>query len=359
MLGRMIRNLALLLVATFVSLLLAELAIHVDLVPNTEFVASDSWWKERWHRKKRGANPREFVKLDPDLGWIVAADLDGLEYRDVHINTNSTHMRGTREYPLEPTGAPRVVAVGDSYTFGECAADDETFPAVMEERLGAEVLNLGVMGYGQDQALLRMKRDGLPYRPDAVVFGFHWSDMRRNRLSFRDYGKPRFRLSDAGLVLENVPVPPPESYSPQFWPPRLWNYVESFRDSRRWMEEIDPEIHALSRAIVHRMAEEARAGATELVVVLLPSPHNVMMKGAFGGWAWFQELCQEGEEQGTFRCVDPTPRFREVLPDDEPGIRAHFDCHYSPTLYRAVGEVVAEALSREMPERFALGGRRP
>ena len=32
----------------------------------------------------------------------------------------------------------------------------------------------------------------------------------------------------------------------------------------------------------------------------------------------------------------------------------HFACHFSPELYRALGELIAEELVRVRPERFAL-----
>jgi hypothetical protein len=350
----MARNLAVLLVSTLLSLAAAEVAIRVGLVPLPGFIVSDGWWKERWLRTGRGGNPREFVALDPDLGWVVAAGLDGIAYQGVRISTNSAHMRGRREFPLGRTGAARVAVVGDSYAFGQCVEDDETFPAVMEERLpDTEVMNLGVMGYGQDQALLRMRRDALRYRPDVVVFGFHGTDMRRNVLRFRDYAKPRFRLGDDGLRLENVPVPGPEAFRGP-WPPRLWNYVLMGRDrmavERREGRE---EINRLSRAIVHRMAQEARDAGTRLAVVYLPRVGNLDREGRYG-WGWFERLC-EGEKPAPFLCVDPTPRFRELLPTRE-AVREHFACHYSPLLYRAVGEETAQALLRAFPEVFAGSG---
>ena len=138
----MLRNLVLMLVTPAVALAGLEVAARLELLPLPEFVlTSDAWWQERWFRKRRGLNPREFVELDSDLGYIPAANLDDLEYEGVRISTNSAHMRGRREYPVERTDATRIVVVGDSYVFGECANDLDAFPAVMEELLpNTEVL---------------------------------------------------------------------------------------------------------------------------------------------------------------------------------------------------------------------------
>lgn len=353
----MLRNISLLVASTLLTLLGFEVAARLELLPMPGFVVSDAWWQERWHRKRRGLNPREFVQLDPDLGFIPAAGLDGFEYEGVRISTNSAHMRGKREYPVERTEATRIVAIGDSFTFGQCVGDEGTFPAVMEQVLpDTEVLNLGVMGYGQDQALLRMRRDGFRYSPDIVVFGFHGTDMRRNLVSFRGYGKPRFRLMEAGLELENVPVPRPEEYE-RWWPPRLWNFVRIFLDS---FDSGSPEQgaykNALSRAIVHQMAVDAAERGVKLVVVHLPHPRALQNEGIYG-WSYIERLC-EGEKPAPFLCVSPVPRFREIARTPEE-VRRHFDCHFSPELYRALGEVVAQALLEEFPELFPASPSTP
>lgn len=349
----MLAKLGLLVASILLTLAVFEAAIRLEVLQPTGYVISDAWWKEHWLRDREGGNPREFVELDPLLGWIPAAELDGLEYKGVRVHTNAAHMRGREEVPPEREATTRIVAVGDSYTFGECVEDEETWPAVLERRLpDTRVLNLGVMGYGQDQALLRMRRDGLPYGPEFVVFGFHPSDVRRNVLSFRDYAKPHFRLTDGGLELENVPVPPPSTYE-QIWPPRLWNFVRMFRDSRRSATpEFRAHMQALSDAIVLRMAEEARAAGARLLVVYLPHPVNLEQEGRFG-WRPLADLC-EAHEPGLLRCVDPVPRLRAMF-DSREAVREAFSCHFSPPVQAAVGEAVAEALREEAPGRFRAG----
>ena len=346
----MLGKIALALASTLLTLLVLEAAARRELLPLPDSFVSDAWWEERWHRERRGLNPREFVELDPELGFVPAAGLSDYEYQGSRVSTNSDHMRGRREYPVERTGASRVVVVGDSFTFGQCANDDETYPAVMEATLpNAEVLNLGVMGYGQDQALLRLRRDGFRYRPDVVVFGFHKSNMERNLLAFRDYGKPRFRMTDSGLALENVPVPMPADYD-QLWPPRLWNFARIYRDSLdAGSQEQRAYIRELSRAIVHQMAADAEAFGAPLVVVHLPREVALGRDESYG-WAFMGEICADADSKG-FRCVTPLERFREIASTPE-AVEHHFACHYSPELYRAVGEVVSEVLLREFPEIF-------
>jgi len=68
---------ALLFVSLLLTLLVCEAAARRELLPLPDFVISDAWWEERWHRAQRGLNPREFVELDADLGFVPAAGLSG------------------------------------------------------------------------------------------------------------------------------------------------------------------------------------------------------------------------------------------------------------------------------------------
>jgi hypothetical protein len=89
------------------------------------------------------------------------------------IFVNRKGYRG-REHDLARTpGVARVVMLGDSITFGPGVDDTETFSHRLDSLPnGPEVVNLGVMGYGTDQELLKLEREGLAFGPDVVVLHF-------------------------------------------------------------------------------------------------------------------------------------------------------------------------------------------
>jgi hypothetical protein len=150
----------------------------------------------------------------PVRGWALRPNLvDARVFKGKRLGSNSRGARGRREHLCpKPKGVFRILVFGDSFTFGEGVSDEETYAARLEERLpGAEVVNLGVHGYGHDQMLLYLKEVGAAYEPDVVVLGFVHDDMERNRLAFRDFAKPRFELRGGRLVLTAVPVPTPEA----------------------------------------------------------------------------------------------------------------------------------------------------
>jgi lysophospholipase L1-like esterase len=105
--------------------------------------------------------------------------------------------------------ADAIVAVGDSYTYGEEVADGETWPAHLQRRTGRPVLNGGVSGYGFDQTVLRAGMMAAQYHPKVIVVSFIADDILRTEMR-RIWGaqKPYFDLQGNGLVLRNVPVPP-------------------------------------------------------------------------------------------------------------------------------------------------------
>jgi len=104
---------------------------------------------------------------------FVNRDNPALPYR-IHIN--ALGLRGP-ETTLEPT-RPRVLFIGDSFTFGDFVDDDETLPAQVQQRLGyrAEVLNGGVGGTTIVDQIAFLERL-LVLRPSLVVLVFFENDL--------------------------------------------------------------------------------------------------------------------------------------------------------------------------------------
>lgn len=82
---------------------------------------------------------------------------------------NGEGYRGPVVAAWPAPGRARVVMLGDSITFGHGVGDDETFSAVLSRDPRVEAVNLGVPGYGTDQELMRLEREGLALHPQAAV----------------------------------------------------------------------------------------------------------------------------------------------------------------------------------------------
>lgn len=104
---------------------------------------------------------------------------------------------------------PIVLAVGDSYTYGEEVGDDETWPAFLQAKLAQPVVNGGVSGFGFDQIVLRAEALAAQLEPGTIVAAFIADDIRRAEMR-RMWGaeKPYFVFEDGRLLARNLPVPP-------------------------------------------------------------------------------------------------------------------------------------------------------
>ncbi len=76
----------------------------------------------------------------------------------------------------------KVVALGDSFTFGMGVADNETWPANLEAKLNHgdtesyAVINAGIVGYGAFQINDLVKEKNLLVDVDLVIYALYWND---------------------------------------------------------------------------------------------------------------------------------------------------------------------------------------
>ena len=95
-----------------------------------------------------------------------------------NMRTNSLGFRDRERTLARASRAPRVVALGDSFTWGAGVSYEETFTTLVEHGLGkvrpgAEVVNLGLIGYQPSDYLSLLKAHGLEYQPDLVLVNLY------------------------------------------------------------------------------------------------------------------------------------------------------------------------------------------
>jgi len=248
----------------------------------------------------RWANPRylERISLDdlaylhtysPVYGWTPRPSfrytLAGSE-----TTINRLGYRGREVAAARTPGRTRVVMLGDSITFGYGVRDGETFSAVLEALdPRREVVNLGVQGYGTDQELLKLEREGLAYAPDVVVLNVCLANDLLDNAAAKSiydgvYPKPYFRLEDGRLVMEagHVALSPPRRLALLLSQrSALFNGLLDLTrvDRARYQRELagrqeaepgEPAF-AVTFALVRRMDEEVRARGARFVALLYPS----------------------------------------------------------------------------------------
>jgi len=117
-------------------------------------------------------------------------------------------LRSTGQRLVDTPPQP-IVAVGDSFTFGEGVGDLEAWPAQLQRLCGRPVLNGGVSGYGFDQIVLRAEQLAAQHRPSLIVVGFIAEDIQRTEMRrLWRHDKPWFALEGDKLVPKGLPVSP-------------------------------------------------------------------------------------------------------------------------------------------------------
>jgi hypothetical protein len=169
-------------------------------------------WTERHQPGMPPAVP--YDRYDPTKGWELIPNISYGNTWGMNsvLHSNSKGIRDEAEHSYtKHKGRLRILCLGDSFTFGEGVSDSETYTHYLQQMLpNVEVINMGVHGYGHDQTLIYLKKEGVKYRPDIVILGFLAQDGDRNMMTFSDYAKPRFKLINSKLKLCNVPVPSPD-----------------------------------------------------------------------------------------------------------------------------------------------------
>ncbi|GAB6036925.1 hypothetical protein JCM15519_14840 [Fundidesulfovibrio butyratiphilus] len=155
--------------------------------------------------------PQQIGCFDPDLGWSLKPGATAWSKTtgvDVEYAINDQGYRGPVVTPEKPEGTFRIVVVGDSHAFGFGLRERFTLPVLLQGYFkNVEVVNLAVSGYGIDQMLLRVRRDGYKLHPDLVIcYVPHFADFRHMTDSIWRLGKPRFVEENGKLELKNSPV---------------------------------------------------------------------------------------------------------------------------------------------------------
>jgi len=132
--------------------------------------------------------PRHVVEAN----WGLRYNEPGASYRHKSADgtwffeINNQGMRADHDYSYaKPAGSVRILSLGDSFTVGYEVHEHETFSRVLEQELrkrgvNAEVLNCGVSGFSNAEALLYLERELLKYEPDLVLLSFYVNDLVDN-----------------------------------------------------------------------------------------------------------------------------------------------------------------------------------
>ncbi len=343
----------------------------------------------RW----RGFAPLEGVRADPTWSVLRASADPALGYElipgaqgrafECDVRVNSAGFRGPECTPRPAEGTRRVVVLGDSVTFGNHLAEEDTFCAVAQRTLVAqglqvEFLNLGLTGYDTLQEARVLELRGLALEPDLVVVGYCFNDAGTVSVELEQL--ERLQRYDHPLFASRIA----QGLAQRHERARVVRGVQELNEDANFalrhagsIDELDPELEACVEQVARRLSERdapppawsplpwyaskvhvghlkhgmaelgrvARAGGVPVLVVILPplkeKPHLAAHEAAYA-------LVETLARREGFDVLDLAAELREsdvelrVLPKDF--------IHFNAEGHRRIGE----ALARELGQRGLL-----
>jgi len=333
-------------------------------------------------------DPDAFV-TDPVLGARLKPGFSDRVTTTEFSSTWRINADGYRGPVAGERGRPafRILALGDSFTFGYGVEESESWPRLLEEDLdgGAgpagrtEVVNLGVGGYGTNQEQLYLERVAGSLSPDLALVAFYVGNdpednLRAAPAKGSGVGSPPAAAAPAPSRVERL----------KRWMggrSQLYNLVSVRADEllvRLGLRQlvypfemellVSPPPSRVSEAweatgeALSRLGAWARERGLALVVLVLPMKHQVSdtvwgrvrdhYARLAGGEAVFdrerpQRVMKEACERAGLRCVDLLAGLRAAQNENEGDLYWPRDQHFNARGHAAAARLIADTLRRE------------
>ncbi|ULA65111.1 MAG: conserved membrane protein of unknown function [Nitrospira sp.] len=301
----------------------------------TSYLLPREWSKVVGHfqesfRSKLGKP--SYMTFNETLGWTIGS---GRSQNDQGVSYFSS-VEGLRSSSPEIAFADRhssirIALIGDSFTFGDEVAYEDTWGHQLEKLLGpdVQVLNFGVNAYGTGQAYLRYLHDVRAWHPDMVIFGFVDHNLVRtmsvySSLTFPTatipYAAPRFVIRDRQLRLLNTPLSPPEqifsaksieelpyiewdrSYVKEEWDRPAWT-IPTRSYLFRWLETWFPRSDDLRADVSNAAMREVNGAIFQAFATQVKADGAIPVLVHFPSWMTDSD------------AIEPTPLGIKILRD--------------------------------------------
>jgi lysophospholipase L1-like esterase len=264
---------------------------------------------------------------------------------------NTFGLRSRHETIARTPGARRILAVGDSYTWGDkVQSTDSVWPSLLEKELSrasaalpTEVINLSRVGWNTVQEAEALNQLGWQFSPDRVLLQFYLNDAEARPDEVPGTrGRPKVEPQRRNLI---------------HWSALVWvvkraftlsssrlgdfhglNPVDTFRDD-------SPGWHQMRQAL-REMADSARARGVPITLVLFPDFSPGSWTPATYPYAPIhRKVAQEALAHG-FEVLDLTPAYAAQGGNWKRYWTAAYDGHPNPAAQVVAAQAIAEYLHR-------------
>jgi hypothetical protein len=245
--------------------------------------------------------------------------------RGTTVTVNAGGYRGRLVAAAPDPGLARVLMLGDSVAFGTGVDDGATFSDIIDARdNGIEVVNLAVQGYGLDQSLLKLEREGLAFEPHVVVLNVCLANdfadtASRVFLYDRRQPKPYFEIASGDLVLRDEHLRLPAAARLRLALARRSHLLAwlgsgaraaSAPEAEHWVDrrdrlEAEPRTGELASRVLERIRAAVEARNARLVILLHPDFERYLR-----GSRWKKTAFAPLRARGV-RVIDMRRHYRE------------------------------------------------
>ncbi len=315
------QNIILLLAAIAVCLVLLEISARVAAHFSHSFLCDtysnpDDWFLCRLEfdlGRSYTLQNQSAIKLDSEicdkwdleLGWVPNPSCNSTR-NSIRYSTNSVGFRNSEEFKLAKS-RKRIMILGDSFTWGENNNDNETYPFYLYKMYNgsADVINMGVHGYGPDQFYLYFIRNGLKYKPDVVVFGLFLPGIHRTAFSVRSFFKPMFIIENGELKIDESSTHIPDLRTSLLMSSdikkkmRIYSvsYILGAVNKLMRLATAYEQETSVTLKIIEKMNSELEKDSIKMVVLLIPE-QEMVEKGNTDYYGVIPKITKDLEEKG-------------------------------------------------------------
>lgn len=272
---------------------------------------------------------------------------------DYSLITNSLGLRDIEHPPTKAPGELRVVALGDSFTEGQGAPFEDTWPSVFSRKLNMAgdayqytVIIGGVAGSDPFYAYRLMVDRLLAYQPDLVLLTVNFSDVID---VVARGGEERFTRDGRTTGISDPPTGLPvwlfeHSHFTRFVMIELLDYTHLMMTKPERKEKVAVARKKIELLIVKLDRLLAQHGI-RFALVVMPGA-NELRRGRYDDLHDLPAL-MEASKAASVSTIDVKPYLDAKLAEGDVqfgDLAWEIDRHYNPLGYRYFGEAVYEGL---------------
>jgi hypothetical protein len=312
------------------------------------------------------------IRLHPNTRALIHNHT--LSKLDVQINVNSLGLRGPDIGPKQE-GEVRILAFGDSITFGDYMDESETIPVLVQKRLEASgkkavVLNAALPGANASDQFHHYLELAEAVKPDLVLVGAYLNDAQESKRfylqalrfpfnisRFLTWAFQRFQLIDqdklfSGASYDDIDESWKESFrngrdlrSGDQYGSRIGFDFEIYNAGKDFGLGWSSEGWQRLRVLYTAFAEAARKNGSQFAMYLFPVKMQVYAKDTVLDTTpqrSFISICDDLNAA----CLDLLPKLREVASNITPQQLYYDHCHFKPEGNELVAQFVGDWLLR-------------